>query len=146
MTDARREASESAVIREIIRRAGHEIRNALSGVGVNLEVVRSRCSRNAAGPDVLSFAERAQRQLAAATVLTNGLLALVDNAATGRIKPRADAADKDVQGVELAPTGDASVFLSDIQQLTSAIGVSVEQRGANVILKVLPEGQSYSKD
>ncbi|HKR07760.1 MAG TPA: hypothetical protein VJS39_01105 [Gemmatimonadaceae bacterium] len=146
MTDARREASASPALREIVRRAGHEIRNALSGVAVNLEVVRSRSGREGASGDIVSFADRARLQVSAATALTNGLLALINAAlpdqAPAKGNPKAKAGDS----VELLLNRDASAFMSDIDLLARAIGVSVEQRGANVILKVLPEGQSHSKD
>ena len=129
-----------------MRRAGHEIRNALSGVAVNLEVVRSRSGRAGASSDIVPFADRARQQVSAATALTNGLLALVNAALPSpeksQLKPDAKAGDS----VELLLNRDASAFMSDIDLLARAIGISVEQRGTNVILKVLPEGQSHSKD
>jgi hypothetical protein len=146
VTEARRDASDSAVLREIIRRSGHEIRNALSGVAVNLEVVRSRCSREPKSEDVLPFADRARLQVHAATVLTNGLLAVVGAAVKGQGDPKAKPSKKSGGSGELTLNGDLSAVLSDIEQLAGAIGVSIEQTGANVILKVLPEGQSHSKD
>ncbi|OLE17014.1 MAG: hypothetical protein AUG20_00425 [Gemmatimonas sp. 13_1_20CM_3_60_15] len=145
MTDARREASASPVLREVVRRAGHEIRNALSGVAVNLEVVRSRSGREGAG-DIASFADRARLQVSAATALTNGLLALVNATLPDQPHAKAKTSAKAGDSVELLLNRDASAFMSDIDQLARAIGISVEQRGANVILKVLPEGQSHSKD
>jgi len=36
--------------------------------------------------------------------------------------------------------------MSDIERLASAIDVHVERRGERVILNVLPEGKSHSKD
>jgi hypothetical protein len=144
VTEARREASDSAVLREVIRRSGHEIRNALSGVAVNLEVVRSRVSRDQASAEVLSFADRARQQIQTATVMTNGLLAIV-GAAVGAADPGGKAVRKG-QGGEIALNADLSAALGDIEQLASAIGVSIEEHGGNVILKVLPEGQSHSKD
>lgn len=146
MTEARREASESPVLREVIRRAGHEIRNALSGVAVNLEVVRSRCSRDPISAEVVSFADRARLQIAEATVLTNGLLALVGAAVVGRTAAEEKAAKKGSTSAEFTLNPDASAGMSDIQHLARAIGVKVEQRGSNVILQVLPEGQSHSKE
>jgi len=146
VTEARREASESRVLREVVRRAGHEIRNALSGVAVNLEVVRSRCSRDPISSEVVPFADRARLQIAEATVLTNGLLALLSAATAGRTDAKAKPAEMGGIGAEFTLNPDASVVMSDIQQLASAIGIEVEQRGSNVILKVLPEGQRHSKD
>ena len=43
--------------------------------------------------------------------------------------------------------GDGSqALVADIERLASLIGVSVEQRGQSVILRVLPEEKSHSKD
>ena len=146
MTDARLSASELEALREIIRRAGHEIRNALNGVAVNVEVVRSRSARDSAAGEVTAFAERAILNVSAASVLTNGLLALT-NAAFGAATSR-EKADKTraASGSVQLRLANASAVLSDIRRLAAAIDVGVEERGTNVILKVLPEGQSHSKD
>lgn len=40
----------------------------------------------------------------------------------------------------------APALVSDIERLTSRIGVGVEQHGQRVILTILPEGKSHSKD
>jgi hypothetical protein len=148
VTEARLSASDLKVIREVIRRAGHEIRNALNGVAVNVEVVRSRLSRDPAPGDTIPFAERAILNLTAASVLTNGLLALTNATLAGGAEPVAQKAKKaPVSGGSVELTlGNASAVLADIRRLAAAIDVSVEERGANVILRVLPEGQSHSKD
>jgi hypothetical protein len=36
--------------------------------------------------------------------------------------------------------------VSDIERLASRIAVGIEQHGHRVILRVLPEGKSHSKD
>lgn len=96
--------------------------------------------------EVVSFADRARLQIAEATVLTNGLLALVAAAVAGRTDAREKAPDKGGISAAFTLNPDASAVMSDIQQLASAIGVTVEERGSNVILHVLPEGPSHSKD
>jgi hypothetical protein len=134
---------------EIIRRTGHELRNALSGVSVNVEVVRSRAEREAPAKDLTSFAERARLQVGVATMLSDGLLALVSSV----MSAMADGTLKSVPGhgagtqTELMIYGDrAPALVSDIERLGSLVGVSVEHRGQRVILNVLPEGKSHSKD
>ena len=80
MTEARvtdKEALEA--VGEIIRCAGHELRNALSGVAVNVEVVRSRAERQSPVTELTPFAERARQQVGVATALSDGLLALVSS-------------------------------------------------------------------
>ena len=60
MTEARTKGKEAPqAINEILRRAGHELRNALNGVSVNVEVVRSRADREDSPKALKSFAERA---------------------------------------------------------------------------------------
>lgn len=66
----------------IAGRAAHEVRNALNGVAVNVEVVRSRLARAAAEPgavppaSVARFADVAAAQLESLSALTDAVLAL----------------------------------------------------------------------
>jgi len=145
---ARAKADALDIVREILRRAGHEIRNALNGVAVNVEVVRSRVAREATAAEVASFAQRAGAQIGEATALTNGLLALVgfvlaaEAEGTLRSVPGASGGSR----IELMIYGDrASVFMSDIEHLADRIGVGVEQGATRVILTVSPEGTNHSK-
>ena len=149
MTDAPRKAKEAPeAVREIIRRAGHELRNALSGVALNVEVVRSRAAREGSGKELTSFAERASAQVEEASKLTDGLLAVVSSV----LAAQAAGTLKELGGhgagsrIELMVYGDAAAaIVSDIERLASRIGVGVEQRGPSVILTILPEGKSHSK-
>lgn len=150
MTDARSRPKEAPqAVREIIRRAGHEIRNALNGVAVNVEVVRSRSGREGAAKDLTPFADRASAQVREASVLADGLLAFVSVVlaaqAAGTLKT---AGGRGAEGrIELMISGDSAAGLvSDIERLASRIGVGVEQHGPRVIFTILPEGKSYSKD
>ena len=150
MTDSRPTDKEALkAVREIVRRAGHELRNALSGVSVNVEVVRSRSEREASPKELTPFAERARLQVGVATMLNDGLLSLVSSV----LSAAEDGTLRTVPGhgaqtqMELMIYGDrASSAVSDIERLASMVGVSVEQHGRRVILKVLPEGKSHSKD
>jgi hypothetical protein len=133
----------------MVRRAGHELRNALSGVAINTEVVRSRSERGAVTSELTPFAERAQLQVGVATMLSNGLLALINSV----LVAAADGSLKSASGhgagtqMELMIYGDRrEAVLSEIRRLASLIGVSVEEHDQRVILKVLPEGKSHSKD
>ena len=72
-------------LKDVIRASVHETRNALNGVVVNLEVVRSRLARQrssagepaGSGSDVLSFAEQAVSEAEAAVRLNEGVGALL---------------------------------------------------------------------
>lgn len=87
MTDANRSNSSDCLqpLKELIRASVHETRNALNGVVVNLEVVRSRLTRGrsasagptAPGDEVLSFAEQAVSQAESSARLSEALGALL---------------------------------------------------------------------
>ena len=144
---AEAKAAALEIVREITRRAGHEIRNALSGVAVNVEVVKSRAARGDAADALAPFADRAALQVGAASALTDGLLGLVTSvlAAQAEGKLRTLAPNGPGSRIELMVYGDrASVILSGIRRLAEVIGVAVEEDGARVILTVLPEGKSHS--
>jgi signal transduction histidine kinase len=136
---------------EMLRRAGHELRNALSGVSVNVEVVRSRSERDAAAKDLTTFADRARLQVGVATTLADGILSLMTSvlaaAAEGSLKSSRPEGHGVQTQTELMIYGErAPALLSGIECLAPLIGVDVEQRGKRVILKVLPEGKSHSKE
>jgi signal transduction histidine kinase len=150
VTKARPQATEAPeAVREIIRRAGHEIRNALNGISVNVEVVRSRTSREDSPKELASFAERASAQVREASALTDGLLALVDSVMTAQAEGTLQSTGGRSAGgrIELMIYGErAPGLVSDIERLASRTGVGVEQRGQRVILRILPEGKSHSQD
>ena len=151
MTDnpARAKADALDIVREITRRAGHEIRNALNGVAVNVEVVRSRVAREGPATEVASFAERAASQIGEASALTDGLLALVGTVLDAEARGTLRTARETGGGsrLELMIYGDrASRLVSDIKRLADRIGVGVEEHAGRVILTVSPEGKSHSKD
>ena len=150
MTKARTKETEAPqAVREILRRAGHELRNALNGVAVNVDVVRSRADREGSPKELASFAERASAQVGEASALADGLLAVVGSVlaaqAAGTLRTTGDGGAG--SRIELMIYGERSAGLvSDIERLTSRIGVGVEQHGQRVILTILPEGKSHSKD
>ena len=150
MTDAHSRTAEAPqAAREIIRRAGHEIRNALNGISLNVEVVRSRSGREGPAKELTSFADRASAQVSEASALTDGLLAFVGSvmAAQAAGTFRASGGHGAGSRIELMIYGDgAAGVVSDIERLASRVGVSVEQHGQSVILTILPEGKSHSKD
>ncbi|HEY1952576.1 MAG TPA: hypothetical protein VGG76_07200 [Gemmatimonadaceae bacterium] len=149
MTDSGGGGTEAQAFREIMRRAGHEIRNALSGAAVNSEVVRSRSQRDGSARELAAFAERAAAQVSEASSLSDGLLALVGSVVASQSEGslKAVGAHGGAKRIELMLYGDSSTAIaSDIERLTSRIGVTVEQDGQRVILTILPEGKSHSKD
>jgi hypothetical protein len=135
------------IVREISRRAGHEIRNALSGVAVNVEVVKSHAARGDGADALAPFADRAALQVGVASALTDGLLGLVSSVLVAQAEGTLRTLPPNGPGsrIELMVYGDRpSVILSGIRRLAEVIGVAVEEDGARVILTVLPEGKSHS--
>ena len=142
------DADTLALVREILRRSGHEIRNALNGISVNVEVVRSRNAREGARGEVASFAERAAMDVGRASAFTTGVLALLDAiliaAAKGGLKTSGHGGASEI---EVMIYGDrAPALVSGIAPIAGEIGMSVEQRGRAVILRVLPEDKSHSEE
>jgi hypothetical protein len=137
------------VVREITRRGGHEIRNALNGVAVNAEVVRSRTQQFAGAGEIVPFAERAVLQVGVANVLTEGLLALMAAVlaaqadGTLRVLP-GHGARTQIELMIYGQTADAVVFA--IKRFAQMIGVAVEHSGERVILTLSPEGRTNSKE
>lgn len=80
MAGARRPSVEElwlTMLGQIVGRAAHEVKGALNGVSVNLEVVRLRSGRpDAPAAAVSTFAQTAAGQLDSLTAMTEALLAL----------------------------------------------------------------------
>jgi hypothetical protein len=145
--DARKEAL--GAVSELTRVAGHEIRNALNGVAVNVEVVRSRLLKESGGKDLMPFADRASAQVGVANALTEGLLSLVgcvlSAQADGTLRPLAGGGGR--SQIELRISGSrAEAAVSDIKRFGELTGVGVERRGERVILSLSSEGRSHSKE
>jgi hypothetical protein len=85
-----------------------------------------------------------------ASALADGLLALVGPLLASSTPGTLTAAGGGHGGgsrIELMIYGDgAAAVVSDIERLASRVGVAVEQHGRSVILTILPEGKSHSKD
>jgi hypothetical protein len=138
-----------SIVREIIRRSGHEIRNALSGTSVNIEVVRSQIDRGGLPREVTSFADRAAHDVVKASALTNATLAIVEavlRAATAGTL-RAEAGYGAASEIEVMIYGNGvPAFAVEVKELVESIGVGVEERDESVILRVFPEDRSHSKN
>src|SRR5215218_6101736 len=66
-----------AALQRALGRATHDVKDALNGVSVNLEVIRSRAARvDAPASAVAPFAEAAAQQLERLTTLLDAVLAL----------------------------------------------------------------------
>jgi len=110
-----------AALQQLTGAVAHELRNALNGVAVNLEVVRSRATREGAPASALgSFAGSASGQLEQVIAMTDALLALTragqEPAAVGRITDQVAALVRPVLAaaggaLEIAVEGDGATRL-----------------------------------
>jgi hypothetical protein len=132
-------------LQQVAGKAAHEIKGALNGVCVNLEVVRNRAASSAAGPaaGLAPFAEAASEQLDELVAMNEALLALtrrprevVDVAATAghlltllRPVARSDGGSLDVVGLPANGGG-----------ATSASGTVVRLVLASALLRALEHG------
>jgi hypothetical protein len=115
---------------------------------VNVEVVKSRVGRGSGSTDIDTFATRASSQVNVASAITDGLLALLRAAfsaqADGSLKSATSGAGSQI---ELMIYGDeASTFLSDIKLFADRIGLGIKSGERGVILTVLPQDLSHSKE
>jgi len=126
-------------LRSVIRSSAHETRNALNGIVVNLEVVRSRLARAADGsPETLPFAEQAVGQAEESVRLSEGvgsLLQLISGAvgSDGLIRcTRADGESESLRFEVERVVSDRT--LPGLRSLGSAVGFGVETDDGAVIL------------
>lgn len=133
-------AQVSELLATISRRAAHEVRNALNGVAVNVEVVRSRLSKPGSEVGELqTFADRASKESDLAASLTNGLAdltRLLARAAAGEGAPslKTEAGSTTIQ-VPVCSSDDTGIS-ADLQALAARMGVSIKLDGPTVIFSV----------
>ncbi len=91
-----------------LRQLAHDVRNALNGVAVNLEVARSRAERGVDVTQVASFLETAAQQLEAATRLHKRYTDVASGIGEDPVPPRpahaADARSDSAYPSETTPT------------------------------------------
>ncbi len=149
MTDAPPAERVLSLITAILRRSAHEIRNSLNGVAVNVEVVRSRSSRPGGSGEVSAFAERAVSEVATASALMDGTLALAQEflgaMAEGKVRAGADAGGNEGSFSITGAGPRLEGLRAAIATLAPRIGVTVETNGQAVIFTVLPESSSLPK-
>lgn len=133
-------------LRSIIRGSSHETRNALNGIVVNLEVVRSRLARAAEGsPETLPFAEQAMAQAEVSVRLSEGvgsLLQLISGAVDSRGLIHCTQSDGELESLRFeVDRSTADRTLPGLRVLGTALGFSAETDDGTVIL-TFPQGSS----
>jgi hypothetical protein len=134
-----RSAESADVVRTLLRRAGHELRNAQSAAAVNLEVIRSRIVSGAAADSLQLFADNAAQGLDDSTRLAEAMTALCTALTAGLADGSVAVRDKTEHGAELEvamPQAAAERLLAAVSFLAGRIGLDAERSGAGVILRV----------
>ena len=132
-------------MRRLLKRSGHELRNAQNAAAVNLEVVRSRVAAGKTGrEDLQSFADNAAQGLEESARLAEALVALC-SAATSSISAGKFAereADGGVISLELHMSPEAATLLVQrVSTLASRAGFDAEAGAAGVILRIPPDNE-----
>lgn len=140
-------AAEGAdALRDLLRRCGHELRNAQNAAAVNLEVVRSRVAAGESGAEALGgFAENAAMGLDHSARLTEEFVALC-----GAITAAFSSGQLVVRGrgasgfeIELQLAEDAGrVLASRVAMLAQRAGFGVEAGPSGVILRIPPDNET----
>jgi hypothetical protein len=124
----------------------HESRNALNGLVVNLEVVRSRLARSNDESNVLTFAEQAAaqgeesvRRSEAVAALLSLIIGSVD--ASGRLRCGPASAGSSALRFDLEP-GVAERVLPGLEVLGKSVGFTAETSGAETVILSFPESSS----
>jgi hypothetical protein len=133
-----------AVLRDIARASGHELRNVLNALVVNLEVVRSRADSldDSVRPFVTQSVEQAEQSVSVA----EGTIALL-NLVVGAIDGDGHVAGSSVNGdvrIE-ASEGETARLERALSGLASRHVVAAEAADAAVILRI-PDKQSEQRD
>jgi hypothetical protein len=126
-------------VRILLRRAGHELRNAQSAAAVNLEVIRSRVASGAAAESLQSFADNAAKGLDDSARLAEAMIVLCTALTTGLADGSVVARDRTERGCKLdlaVPDGAAERLQAGVSFLAERIGLEVERSGTGVILSI----------
>jgi hypothetical protein len=137
VTEREGEGAWAPVVREIARISGHELRNALNALVVNLEVVRS--GARSVDEKLRPFIAQAVEQSEESVRLAEGTIALL-NLLAGAVSEsgHVDASYIEPRSVRIATTeGEAIRIARATDALASRANVTAEAVGATVILRVL---------
>jgi hypothetical protein len=133
-------------MRLLLKRAGHELRNAQNAAAVNLEVVRSRIAAGKTEKGALqSFADNAARGLEDSARLGEAVVTLCSAAVSALAQGDLieTAADSGAISLELRIAREsAERLVSGLEMLASRAGFTAEAAGAGVILRIPPENET----
>ena len=132
-------------MRLLLKRAGHELRNAQNAAAVNLEVVRSRVASGKIESEALRpFADNAAQGLEDSARLGEAMVSLFSATANALSSDLfiETPGDGGVITLELGmPPEQASALVQRVRLLAERAGFSAEASGSGVILRVPPENE-----
>ena len=136
-------------LRLLVRGSAHETRNALNGLVVNLEVVRSRLARNGGEAGLLSFAEQASAQ-AEETIRLNEAAASLLQLVAASIGENGELRCERTTGSEPAlrfelDTSTAERVLPGLRTLGNALGFDARTQDGAVILSFPPTSGEFKQ-
>jgi len=130
-------AGNSHVLHHVARAAGHELRNSLNALVVNLEVVRSRSTEGSVQP----FLDQAVSQSEASVRLAESAIALL-NLVAGAVGSdgilRCRFTDDGGIRIEAVP-GESQRAARALAALAERSGLSVDASDSSVILRIRPD-------
>lgn len=132
-------------MRRLLKRAGHELRNAQNAAAVNLEVVRSRVAAGKTSTEALqSFADNAAKGLDDSARLGEALVtlcsALANAISAGDLTET--FAEAGFISLELSMTADsAERLVQRVRTLAERGGFAAEAAGSGVILRIPPDNE-----
>ena len=123
------------VLRDFARVSGHELRNALNGLAVNLEVVRLRSSKLDDADRV--FLAQAVDQAEQASRLAEGTIALL-SMLVGAIDDAGSVTAKFVEprSVKITAGAEAERFARNLSTLSERTSFAADASGGTVILSI----------
>lgn len=134
------------VVRALVRRAGHELRNAQNTAAVNLEVVRSRFAAGRTDPEAIqSFADNAAKGLDESAELAEAIIALFAALTVGLASGTLLVRERRASGgvVEMKMPADAADRLAaGVAVLADRIRLGVERTATGVILRIPPDHET----
>lgn len=138
-------------LRGLVRGSAHETRNALNGLVVNLEVVRSRLARNGGDSGLLEFAEQAFAQ-AEETVRLNEAVASLLQMVAASIGENGELRCERTTGGGTEPAlhftldiSTAERVLPGLRTLGKALGFDARTRDGAVILRFPPTSGEFKQ-
>jgi hypothetical protein len=141
------DATTGEILRAILRRSGHELRNAQNAAAVNMEALRSRASRSGDKQKALMpFAENAARGLEDSVQIGEATIGLCTGVLQALLDGNVSSIALDAKGnsrLELRMSGqEGAQFVARVSPAAARLGLGVEPSETGVILTILKTNEA----